>query len=144
MNTLALSKNKNLVYMAMLLITLFTVIGSIFSSAITVAAEGGDVVTATNSTNSADFSLSNMQEKTTSTITDIQKTVVALATVFGGLAMIVVIVLILFTHDDRKIQGYIKICVTIGIALVVIYLINGGAVISLIKQFAESLGGSAN
>ena len=92
---------------------------------------------------SVDASLSTLEEKADSTIQSVQKTIVAFATGFGVLAEIVVVALILFTHDDRKISGYIKIAITIPIVLVVIYLINGGVFIELVKDFAASLGGTS-
>ena len=80
------------------------------------------------------YSLSSIEKNATTTINDIQKTVVKIAGAVGVLAIIVTLALMLFTHDDRKIAGYIKICVTIAIAMGIILLVNAGALLDLVKQ----------
>ena len=141
-------RNTKLIYILVLAMMLFITFGNIASKFAYVYADGPAESILTpgptdnkNPGGSVDASLSTLEEKADNTIQSVQKTVVAFATAFGVLAEIVCIALILFTHDDRKISGYIKIAITIPIVLVVIYLINGGVFLDLIKDFAASLGG---
>ena len=96
----------------------------------TTAGGGGD----TTQPGTTEYTINNLETKATSTIGNVQKTVVKVAGAVGTLAIIVTLALMLFTHDDRKIAGYIKICVTIAIAMGVILLVNAGAVVSLVKE----------
>ena len=95
-------------------------------------ANGG--TTTGDTSGGGNYSLSSIEENATTTINDIQKTVVKIAGAVGVLAIIVTLALMLFTHDDRKIAGYIKICVTIAIAMGIILLVNAGALLDLVKQ----------
>ena len=76
----------------------------------------------------------------TTTIGNVQKTVVKVAGAVGTLAIIVTLALMLFTHDDRKIAGYIKICVTIAIAMAIILLVNANAIVNLVQELTGENG----
>ncbi len=131
---------KNYVKIALFFLLSLLVIGALFSSATRVYAQPD----AADTTQSGGTSLSDISSKSQSVIADIEKPIVAIATAVGGLAMIICVVMILFTHDDKKIAGYIKIVITIIIALLVIYLINGNVIIDLVKNIAQSLGGKVD
>lgn len=131
---------KNYVKIALFFLLSLLVIGALFSSTTRVYAEPN----AADQTQTSGTSLSDISTKSQSVIADIQKPIVAIATAVGGLAMIICVVMILFTHDDKKIAGYIKIVITIIIALLVIYLINGNVIIDIVKNIAQSLGGKVD
>lgn len=132
---------KNYVKIALFFLLSLLVIGALFSSTTRVYAPDP---AAADSTQSGGTSLTDISTKSQTVIADIQKPIVAIATAVGGLAMIICVVMILFTHDDKKIAGYIKIVITIIIALLVIYLINGNVIIDLVKNIAQSLGGKVD
>ena len=125
MNSLSVNR-KNYAKIALFFILSFLVLGAIFSSVKTASAE---------------ITLDNLETTVTSVISKIQAPIVAIATAAGGLSMIICIAMILFTHDEKKIAGYIRICITIAIALLVIYLINLNAIVPFIKSIAESIAG---
>ena len=131
---------KNYVKIALFFLLSLLVIGALFSSTTRVYAEPN----AADQSQTSGTSLTDISTKSQTVIADIQKPIVAIATAVGGLAMIICVVMILFTHDDKKIAGYIKIVITIIIALVVIYLINGNVIIDLVKNIAQSLGGKVD
>ena len=140
---------KNYIKVALFLLLSLLVVGSIFSTVTKVYAQ--DVPPTTDSgsngdgstpTTSSDVNLDNISQKSSEAIAKVQKPIVTIALAVGGLAMIICIVLILFTHDERKIQGYIKLCITIAIALVVIGLINGGVIIQMVQDIVKALGGN--
>ena len=140
MKTMTNNRTKllySLILVAMLVVTL----GSAFNTFKTIYADTDNgIQTADSNSGSSDAALANLETKATDTITNVQKTVVTIATAAAVLAEIIVIALIFFTHDSKKISGYIKIAVGIFIALVVVLLINGGLFLNLAKDFAESLG----
>lgn len=131
---------KNYVKIALFFLLSLLVIGALFSSTTRVYAEPN----AADQSQTSGTSLTDISTKSQTVIADIQKPIVAIATAVGGLAMIICVVMILFTHDDKKIAGYIKIVITIIIALLVIYLINGNVIIDLVKNIAQSLGGKVD
>lgn len=141
MKTMTNNKSK-LLYTFILVAMLVVTLGSAFNSFKYIYADGEDGFQSAEDTGggSANAALSNLENKAKDTITNVQKTVVTIATAAAVLAEIIVIALIFFTHDSKKIAGYIKIAVGIFIALVVILLINGGLFYNLARDFANSLG----
>lgn len=141
MKTMANNKSK-LLYTFILVAMLVVTLGSAFNSFKYIYADGENAPQTADSPTGggSDAALANLESKATDTITKVQKTVVTIATAAAVLAEIIVIALIFFTHDSKKIAGYIKIAVGIFIALVVILLINGGVFKSLALDFANSLG----
>lgn len=141
MKTMTNNKSK-LLYTFILVAMLVVTLGSAFNSFKYIYADGENGIQAADDTGggSTNAALSNLENKATDTITNVQKTVVTIATAAAVLAEIIVIALIFFTHDSKKIAGYIKIAVGIFIALVVVLLINGGLFLNLARDFANSLG----
>ena len=131
-----LTKSNTYLRFAVLLLTFALGISTIFSS---IVPSYTDPQQATNdqdpnSGGGTGYSVDDLTNKATGTISKVQSAVVKIAAGVGTLAIIVTLALLLFTHDERKISGYIKICVTIAIAMAAILLVNAGAVVSLVQD----------
>lgn len=82
----------------------------------------------------ASSGLTELESKATDTISEVQAVLVRVCLAIFPLSLIACLALMLFTHDDRKISGYVKICVTICIVTALILLVNSGAVLAFIKD----------
>lgn len=91
---------------------------------------------------SANQTLGEIEANSTAAISSVQKTIVTIALAVGPLAIIVCLVLMLFTHDERKIAALTKAAVTILIVLVLILFVNGNQLIALIKDLMGNLVGT--
>lgn len=127
---------KFLVVLATFMLGFATIFTQIQPSFAPDEANGGT----TTQTGTTEYSLNNLETKATTTIGNVQKTVVKVAGAVGTLAIIVTLALMLFTHDDRKIAGYIKICVTIAIAMAIILLVNANAILNLVQELTGENG----
>lgn len=112
-----------LVMSMLLCVTVASVITPVYADETSTEASGGPT------------SVSELETKATSSIGSLQKSLVNVCLAICPLSLIIALALMLFTHDDRKISGYIKICITICVVTALILLVNSGAVVSIIKDF---------
>lgn len=87
-----------------------------------------------NDSGTGEYSLDGLGQKAERAITDVQKTVVGIALPLGSLIIIILLVCTIVSHDERKISGYIKTIAIILAALVLILIVNAGAVADLVKN----------
>lgn len=92
-----------------------------------------------NSGGSGDYSLDKLEENAVDTISDVQETVVNVSLALFPVSLILGLVILYFTHDERKIGLTVKICLTICIVTGLIILINAGVALDIIKSFIEGL-----
>lgn len=92
-----------------------------------------------NSGGGGDYSLDKLETTAKNTISDVEKTVVEICMALFPLSLILGLVVLFFTHDERKISLTVKICITICIVTALILLIHAGTVEGIIRSFTEKL-----
>ena len=87
------------------------------------------------------FCDNGLYEQTENAISTAREKLVKLATALCPLALIVIGVLALITHDERKMAVYQKLAITIIVVFALILLVNSGVVIDAVKEFVDGSSG---
>ncbi|MBO5371752.1 MAG: hypothetical protein J6A75_03425 [Lachnospiraceae bacterium] len=106
--------------------------------AVTGALTGGTDNSAGNSGGGSDYSLDTLEKNAEDAISDVQDFLVKISFALFPVALIVGLLALFFTHDERKISLTVKICGTILVVTALIIFINGGHALNLVKEFTEN------
>lgn len=149
MKTLQLNKQKNLFAMFALMLMFALTITTVIPASVTPAyalqvnpqtADGKQAITADEDADASGggYNLDTLEGNATDAIGEVQEFLVNISLGLFPVALIVGLITLFFTHDERKISVVTKICFTIVIVTALIIFINGGHALNIVTEFVEN------
>lgn len=85
----------------------------------------------------ADEDISQITNTAASAVSNVQDSIVNLSLAIFPVSLIIVLILVMLSHNDKKVSGLLTIAGTICIACFLILLVNNGIVLNLLNSIAN-------